>query len=1621
MSKTTTYIVSNNTELENRNSKYKYTPGSSTFEIPFSDIDDDILKIENPSAANGAVVTQVSSDNNTKKIIVTPGASVKTSGKSYSTVIKYNITYNQTDDKGNNITKVAYSKVIFAVTFQDNVGQCIMTAHNGKLRPDEYIGVHPENNDLESLVTKKSLISNLKEFGNQVSSKIGSASALSINYNLNGGHWDEGFEPRYTFVNSTGYTAKAPKRLGYVFAGWNVYPASGTEGTEPAEADRLYSANATGAVIEVGTTQNITAYAQWTPIKYEVVFNNKDGEATANQIFTYGSNATASSIAKPDAAAGYKFTNSYKIIGLNDQEVIYDVTKKLDRVYDLVKTDHETGTPTFTLSPIFAPKVYTINYTTDGGVLETNNTSDTYTYGTSFVLPTPIRSGYSFNGWTATNTSNNFVQQRVISPSDLRNISASTLELKAVWTKNNYHFEFDTQGGILDNSSVIYIQPSTEYNITNPTREGYNFAGWEVDATKAVCNKGASTTYKVTTKDDINTDIILKAKWTPVQVHVKVEYWYESLNATRNPNSSASISNTIYSLDHTENLSLGTDNQEAITDSVLTIEGKNNSWQIKGYTGINVSAYRAITAPTGFSYVDGNISDNEKVNANGTTVIKLYFARNAAHYKINDKYDGQSNIDAADSVSDHIRGSYSCLYGQSITAHPIFDDNKPESGYTVDKSAETKLITASTSTNADTFVFTYTRKTFTVKFDLNGVGTYQNNQLKGDIYTTTCRYGNTIALPAINSFAYIQNSSWFLNGTPITTADNGSITINGDSNIVRIPTLKNYTIILEGSATDKWKYNGKEINTNTSTSAVTYDNFPYYLEQATKDGYVFSHWTYKTDLQNDIYHTLGGNTLSEDIIKTAGVTNIYCKPEFVVEEPKITSVSVNVNNGSNNSLKLTIETNSITSHIYFKATKKNGASVNGLGNSIEKNSTNAYSITSDTVPNLAENSEILITPVYVNANSGTITSTGKPWYGIIQKVGSGTYKNNLTVTAYPVYGVIGNDNDTTYNDVGTSGASGLMTAADKKKLDGIKDGANKTTAKTSSSEFELESGIPDTTFNTMSDAVTKRTPYNIGSITPEEGGTEVIFKGYDTTYGKASESRYGLVKLGSNTQLSGITTASSSPDASKVYPVQATSDGKLGVYVPWTDDQKLPKTLLAVAGNNSATSNAAVDKGSVYINTYDVKDGSSENTSAISIEGKNGISVTADTNGKIEISGHEKPAVLNNATTDGNLVPIPDSTDIANSTDAKNSTAKYLRADGSWYTPENTKVNFTGYRYSTSLQSSPVTTNKATWPIKSLAAGTGMTFKCTSAGELTINGPASSRAAKAGTGLTEDDSQNTAERYLNLKGATFDTIDSSNVISGLGGIKIGTGGSKQFNYTWNNPGEAETGWSASTTDIPVTVYQPNRANGKYYPVECTKDSAAVVCIPNVPNPFYDDTADENKFSIQLEDYKAISFYTLTAAFTGESVYTNPEIQAFLNKINPQMDTDDKIDSADKFNAALTNGTFKVTDKKGLTIICPSNVLTAQLDCSMESSEGIDILAPVKSTKNAQNKQQISIRNSCPGAGFSPETSYYAYLRFTTDHKRDSHMRIIERGHTYEATIAISYDDWEDEYTADIII
>jgi uncharacterized repeat protein (TIGR02543 family) len=88
------------------------------------------------------------------------------------------------------------------------------------------------------------------------------------------------------------------------------------------------------------------------------------------------------------------------------------------------------------------------------------------------ALPTPTRTGYTFDGWYTKATGGTKV-------TDSTTITAnSSHALYAYWTPNTYTVTFNPNGGSVSTTSKTVTYGSTYGTLPMPTREGYVFAGW---------------------------------------------------------------------------------------------------------------------------------------------------------------------------------------------------------------------------------------------------------------------------------------------------------------------------------------------------------------------------------------------------------------------------------------------------------------------------------------------------------------------------------------------------------------------------------------------------------------------------------------------------------------------------------------------------------------------------------------------------------------------------------------------------------------------------------------------------------------------------------------------------------------------------------------------------------------------------------------------------------------------------------------------------------------------------------------------------------------------------------------------------------------------------------------
>ncbi len=172
---------------------------------------------------------------------------------------------------------------------------------------------------------------------------------------------------------------------------------------------------------------------------------------------------------------------------------------------------------------------YTLSYNANGGSCSTSSKSVTYgsTYGS---LPTPTRTGYTFNGWyTAASGGSKIVSSTAMN-------RASNHTLYAQWAANKYTIKYNGNGatsGSTANSSHAY---GTAKTLTSNgfKRTGYTFKGWSTSssATTATYSNGQSVSNLTATNGGT---INLYAVWT----HNKYTVTYDAnggstANTTKN-------------------------------------------------------------------------------------------------------------------------------------------------------------------------------------------------------------------------------------------------------------------------------------------------------------------------------------------------------------------------------------------------------------------------------------------------------------------------------------------------------------------------------------------------------------------------------------------------------------------------------------------------------------------------------------------------------------------------------------------------------------------------------------------------------------------------------------------------------------------------------------------------------------------------------------------------------------------------------------------------------------------------------------------------------------------------------------------------------------------------------
>ena len=132
-----------------------------------------------------------------------------------------------------------------------------------------------------------------------------------------------------------------------------------------------------------------------------------------------------------------------------------------------------------TVTASFQPITYTITYNNvEGATFAASNPVSYTVEGEAITLNNPIKTGYTFGGWTGTDL--NGITQTVTIPSGSTGDRAYT----ANWTTHTYSVQFNGNGatdGEMSAQSFTYDEPK-ELTANAYTRTGYTFTGWNTAA-----------------------------------------------------------------------------------------------------------------------------------------------------------------------------------------------------------------------------------------------------------------------------------------------------------------------------------------------------------------------------------------------------------------------------------------------------------------------------------------------------------------------------------------------------------------------------------------------------------------------------------------------------------------------------------------------------------------------------------------------------------------------------------------------------------------------------------------------------------------------------------------------------------------------------------------------------------------------------------------------------------------------------------------------------------------------------------------------------------------------------------------------------------------------------------
>ena len=263
------------------------------------------------------------------------------------------------------------------------------------------------------------------------------------------------------YYTGTALTSRTPSaHNGYSFDGW--YNSSALT-TKTVNANTSYT-----------PTGSIQLYGKWTPVNYNITYSMNNGTNNSNNPDSYNIESENITLAAPSKTLTFK-GNYNATSGANAANGTVTIGSNTTKAQDFAGWTGSNGTTAQTTVTIptgsTGDKSYTAHWTAVAG-----------------TVPTVTRTGYTC-GWSTSSagTTIEVASGGTFPTSLITEDMASTVNLYAVCNPNTYQLTINPNGGTYNSTTnnstkTMTYDSSNNNDIGVPTRSGYTFDGWYIEA-----------------------------------------------------------------------------------------------------------------------------------------------------------------------------------------------------------------------------------------------------------------------------------------------------------------------------------------------------------------------------------------------------------------------------------------------------------------------------------------------------------------------------------------------------------------------------------------------------------------------------------------------------------------------------------------------------------------------------------------------------------------------------------------------------------------------------------------------------------------------------------------------------------------------------------------------------------------------------------------------------------------------------------------------------------------------------------------------------------------------------------------------------------------------------------